>query len=158
MPAERTTVLYDRDCGFCVWVAAQLRTLDRREHLDFVPLQEAGTLRERPDLARAQAEHRLAEVLHVVRPDGSVRAGGAALAAVLAVLPGGWLLRPWLMLPGAAWLLDRAYRLAAAHRGRLAGLVGAHSSRHDAATATAGRGEGVRRSQEDAELPGPKEA
>jgi predicted DCC family thiol-disulfide oxidoreductase YuxK len=119
------TVLYDRDCAFCAWTVRQLRSMDRHRRLEFIPLQEAGSLPDRPDLARIAAEHRLLGEIHVVAADGSVRAGGRAMAAVLLALPGSWLLRPWLALPGAGALLDLVYRVVADNRHRLAPLLGA---------------------------------
>lgn len=119
------TVLYDRDCAFCAWTVRQLRGMDRHRRLRFVPLQEAGSVPGRPDLARVATERRLLEEIHVVAADGSVQTGGRAMAAVLLALPGGWLLRPWLALPGAGALLDGVYRIVADNRHRLAPLVGA---------------------------------
>jgi predicted DCC family thiol-disulfide oxidoreductase YuxK len=119
------TVLYDRDCSFCAWTVRQLRGMDRHRRLQFVALQEAGSIPDRPDLARVAAERRLLEEIHVVAADGSVQRGGRAMAAVLLALPGGWFLRPWLALPGAGALLDIVYRIVADNRHRLAPLVGA---------------------------------
>jgi predicted DCC family thiol-disulfide oxidoreductase YuxK len=125
------TVLYDRDCAFCAWTVRQLRSMDRHRRLDFVALQEAGSRPDRPELARIAAEHRLLEEIHVVSADGSVRAGGRAMAAVLQALPGAWLLRPWLALPGAGALLDFVYRVVADNRHRLAPLLGAAAASAD---------------------------
>lgn len=124
-------VLYDRDCASCAWTVRQLRSMDRHGQLEFVPLQEAGSMPDRPELARIAAEHRLLEEIHVVAADGSVRAGGRAMAAVVQALPGGWLLRPWLALPGAGALLDLVYRVVADNRHRLARLVGAGGASAD---------------------------
>jgi predicted DCC family thiol-disulfide oxidoreductase YuxK len=119
------TVLYDRDCAFCAWTVRQLRSMDRHRRLEFIPLQEAGSMPDRPELARIAADHRLLEEIHVIAADGSVRKGGRAMAAVLQALPGAWLLRPWLAMPGAGALLDFVYRLVADNRHRLTPLVGA---------------------------------
>jgi predicted DCC family thiol-disulfide oxidoreductase YuxK len=126
------TVLYDRDCAFCAWTVRQLQSMDRHRRLESIPLQEADSLPDRPDLARVAAEHPLLDEIHVILPDGSVRAGGRAMAAVLEALPGGWLLRPWLALPGAGALLDLVYRAVADNRHRLAPLVRAAAGTGDA--------------------------
>ena len=84
---------------------------------------------DRPELAHIAAEHPLLEEIHVVAADGSVRAGGRAMAAVLEALPGAWLLRPWLALPGAGALLDLVYGIVARNRHGLATLVGAGATR-----------------------------
>ena len=122
------TVLYDRDCAFCAWTVRQLRGMDRHRRLEFIPLQEAGSMPDRPKLARIASEHRLLHEIHVVAADGSVRKGGRAMAAVLQTLPGGWLLRPWLALPGAGALLDVVYRVVADNRHRLVPLLGARAA------------------------------
>ncbi len=117
------TVLFDRDCGFCVWTVRQLRRLDRYGRLRYVALQTAAAVPERSDLARVAAEYPLADSIHVVRRDGSVVARGRAMLAILDVLPGAWLLRPWTRLPGVARLADALYDPLAAHRHALGRLV-----------------------------------
>ncbi len=120
---RRLTVLFDRDCAFCVWTARQLRALDRQHHLEFVALQDAATRRDRPELVAAAGRYPLEAQLHVVAPDGHVAAGGEALLAILDRLPGGPRFRSWARLPTTRWLAALAYDLAAANRARLAGLV-----------------------------------
>ncbi len=121
-PAE-LTVLFDRDCGFCTWTVRQLRDLDRNGRLSYVALQAATTLPDRPDLAAVAATYPLAEAIHVVRRDGTVAARGRAMLAILDVLPGAWLVRPWTRLPGVARLADALYDPLAAHRQVLGRLV-----------------------------------
>ena len=123
---ETLAVLFDRDCGFCGWTVAQLRRLDRRRRLEFVPLQEAGSRVDRPALSDAARLHRLQESIHVVAPDGSVLCGGQAVLAISEVLPGGPIVRRWSRLPGAEALVEVGYRLVARNRGRLGALVGAN--------------------------------
>lgn len=120
---QRITVLYDRDCASCAWTMRQLRSLDRRRHLEWVPLQLASTRPDRPDLAAVAQGHSLERAIHVVLPDGGVRAGGRAMLEILAVMPGGWLLRPWMRLPGVASLSEVVYRRIAAHRDAWGRLV-----------------------------------
>jgi predicted DCC family thiol-disulfide oxidoreductase YuxK len=121
--AERVTVLYDGDCTFCRWSVGQLASLNRERRLEFVPYQHAQAHPERPDLARADREQDLAGEIHVVRPDGSVHGAGEAMFEIIDALPGGWLLRPWMMLPGARFVADFGYDLVADRRGWLGDLI-----------------------------------
>ncbi|CAN5762132.1 hypothetical protein BH24CHL8_BH24CHL8_08980 [soil metagenome] len=121
-PAE-LTVLFDRDCGFCNWTVRQLRGLDRNRRLRYVSLQSAASLPDRPELAMVAATYPLAEAIHVVRRDGTVQARGRAVLAILDVLPGAWLLRPWTRLPGVARLADALYDPVARNRLALGRLV-----------------------------------
>jgi predicted DCC family thiol-disulfide oxidoreductase YuxK len=110
-------VLYNADCGFCSWSVDQLRRMDRRGRLEYVPLQHAPAHPERPELAALAATRDLHEVIHVIRPDGGVRAGGGAMLEILDALPGGWLLRPWALAPGVERVVDLGYRSVARRRG-----------------------------------------
>ncbi|CAN5577558.1 hypothetical protein BH23CHL6_BH23CHL6_11380 [soil metagenome] len=115
-PARQLTVLYDGDCGFCTWTVHQLTSLDRHRRLEFVPLQHAADHPDRPEIAELARRRDLARSLHVVRADGLVDDGGGAMLEILDVLPGGWLLRPWRVLPGVRPTVDAAYRLVADRR------------------------------------------
>ncbi|MBA2570232.1 MAG: DUF393 domain-containing protein [Chloroflexi bacterium] len=119
------TVLFDRDCGFCNWTVRQLRSLDRYGQLRYVPLQSAGTQTDRPELAEVCARHPLTDAVHVVSADGTVRSRGRAMLAILDVLPGGWLLRPWAKIPGVGSVADALYDRIAMRRGSLGRLVDA---------------------------------
>lgn len=57
--------------------------------------------------------------MHLVTPDGRVYAGGRAVGPLLARLPGGRLLTPWLRIPGMQRLVDRVYDAVARRRHRL---------------------------------------
>ena len=127
--ARRLTVLYDDDCGFCRWTVVELRSLDRRRRLEFVPLQHAAAHPERPELARLARTYPLSESIHVLRPDGGVRHGGGAMFELLDALPGGWLLRPWARLPGAEATVDAIYRLLARNRAGIGRLLAATGRR-----------------------------
>jgi predicted DCC family thiol-disulfide oxidoreductase YuxK len=122
-PSERLTVLFDLQCAFCRWTVRQLRPLDRHRRLEFVSLQRARKGRTRPELREVARHYRLRREIHVLRPDGSVRAGGDAMLEILDVLPGGWLLRPWRSIPGVGAAVRVFYRLIADHRRLLAKLM-----------------------------------
>lgn len=106
---DRLLVLFDADCGFCLYGRDALLRWDRRGRLTAGLIQEhAGTT-----LADLSPEQRLAS-WHVIHPDGRRESGGAALAAVLAVLPGaGWLARLVRAVPGPA---EWVYSWVASHR------------------------------------------
>jgi predicted DCC family thiol-disulfide oxidoreductase YuxK len=110
-------VLYDEDCGFCRWSLDKLLAWDRRQALQSASIQSA---RGRELLAEVPAEHHL-DSFHLVAPDGMVRSAGAAMAPLARLLPGG---RPlaavFRAFPG---LTERAYRLVANNRNRLARLL-----------------------------------
>ena len=120
---SRTTVLFDRDCGFCQWTVGHLRGLDRHHRLEFLPLQSASATEGRPDLAEVARCYPLTHALHTVAPDGRVSAGGYAMLEILDLLPGGWLLRPWARLPFVTRIVDVVYYEVAKRRHRLGSIV-----------------------------------
>ena len=114
---QRWAVLYDRDCGFCMWLLAGLLRWDRASRLRPIALQ------------RPEADHLLADLepaermasWHLISPGGKRRSGGAALPPLLRLLPGGH-------VPAAAFaqfpgLTDCGYRWVAAHRSQLSRWV-----------------------------------
>jgi predicted DCC family thiol-disulfide oxidoreductase YuxK len=107
-------VLYDRDCGFCVWTLAWVLRWDRRRRLRPAPIQgpEGDTW-----LSDMPREERLAS-WHAVDEGGRVVSGGAALTLLLRRLPGGSVpARLTELAPGAT---ERAYAWVAANRSMLA--------------------------------------
>jgi predicted DCC family thiol-disulfide oxidoreductase YuxK len=115
---ERAVVLYDRDCGLCVWSAERLRAWDgRRERLRFVPLRSP----EADELLRGIDPDARAGSWHLAVGD-RVWSGGAAIAPVMRLLPGG---RP---LSGLAERFPRTtdvlYRLVAENRSMIGAALG----------------------------------
>lgn len=115
---ERTTVLYDGDCGLCRWSADRLRRRDRHGRLRFVALQAP----EARDLLPGLSDHARFASWHVLDRAGDVRSAGAAVPVVLRLLPGG---RPLAAVaarfPRAT---ERAYRVIADRRDLLGRLLG----------------------------------
>ena len=114
---ETWTVLYDAECGFCAWVLSGLLTWDRARRLRPTALQcpEASRL-----LADVQPAERMAS-WHLISPVGARYSGGAAVAQVLRLLPGG-------RIPAAAFtrfprLTQMAYLWVAEHRSQLSRLI-----------------------------------
>jgi len=118
LPAERRwTVLYDADCGFCKWLLAGLLHWDRAVSLRPIALQRPEADDLLADLAPAE---RMAS-WHLISPTGARCSGGAAVAPLLRLLPGG-------RIPAAAFarfprLTARGYEWVAAHRSQLSRWV-----------------------------------
>ncbi len=118
------TVIYDDDCGVCRETVHRLRRWDHEGRLEFMPLHLAASSG-RPLLRKLATAGHLGDAIHVVdEATGRVVSGGHAALAILDALPGGWLLRPWAILPPTAAAADVVYRVAVRHRDRLAWLMG----------------------------------
>ena len=89
-PGGRHVILFDGVCELCNTGADWIRVRDRAGRFEFLPYQSEEARRRFPALEPA----RLAEAMHVVAPDGEVRAGVDAASWVFAALPGwAWLAR-----------------------------------------------------------------
>jgi predicted DCC family thiol-disulfide oxidoreductase YuxK len=130
--ARRLSVIYDADCGVCLWLARLLKRFDLRGHVTFqgnddlegLNTRDAkGELR-RISLPKEITSEMVLETVVVVDAAGNVFTRGRAVAAVIAALPLGlpvsWLLR----VPGIAQLLDLFYDLVATRRQRISVLMG----------------------------------
>jgi len=116
-PGGRAVILFDGVCGLCNTGADWIRARDRRGRFEFLPYQSEEAQSRFPDLDPA----RLAEAMHVVFPDGTVRAGVDAAPWIFGELSGwSWLAR-LLELPGVrqaarpayAWLARRRLKITA---------------------------------------------
>jgi predicted DCC family thiol-disulfide oxidoreductase YuxK len=103
-PSPAPTLIYDASCTFCRRWVTRLKRWDRRDRLRLLPLQDPAA----PALARRPREE-LERAAHLVGPDGEVFAGAAAAREVFAYLPGGWLPRAVLAVPGVMPLAERVY-------------------------------------------------
>jgi predicted DCC family thiol-disulfide oxidoreductase YuxK len=82
----RSVVLYDEHCNFCKVIMDALLSWDGgRERLRPLPIQSAEGQR----LLHVVPPGERLDSFHLVAPDGSVRSGGPALAALLHELPAG---------------------------------------------------------------------
>ncbi len=116
MQPGRLVVLFDADCGICAATAAWLRRRDRAGRLELVPLQAARDPG-RPLLSSVAAGHDLHGELHVVdETSGQIRAGGAALTAIIGRLPGGAAAARLGGFPAIAWLVGLGYAFVARNR------------------------------------------
>ena len=112
----QTTVYYDADCGFCIWAVAVLLRFDRSGRLGVASIQGAldGALRDIP-------RDRVLTSFHAVSRVGDRASAGAALTAVLRLLPA--LRWAGALSARVPRLTEWAYRWVADHRGRLARFV-----------------------------------
>jgi predicted DCC family thiol-disulfide oxidoreductase YuxK len=115
-----TTILYDRDCGFCRWSMDKILAWDRRRRLRPVALQteEADQL-----LPPGMDPRTRMGSWHLVTHDGRVYSAGAAAPHLFRLLPGG---RPLAAVASTfPRTTQRIYRWVTNHRERLARMVGA---------------------------------
>lgn len=111
----RPVLLFDGDCAFCT---SCVRLLEKRIRPDaeIVAWQFA-------DLAAlGVSAEQATDAVQWVQPDGRVRSGHEAIAAMLGSSGPIW--RPLgriLLLPGISWAAAQAYRLVATNRHRLPG-------------------------------------
>lgn len=111
----RPVLVFDGDCAFCTscvhLVERWIRPDAEIVAWQFADLAELG-------VSEAQA----AAAVQWVQPDGAVRSGHEAIAAMLTSSGPIWrALGRILLLPGVSWMAARAYRLVAANRHRLPG-------------------------------------
>jgi predicted DCC family thiol-disulfide oxidoreductase YuxK len=108
--SRKLTVIYDADCGICLWLARLAKRLDPFECLTFVG-------NDTPDAFPAGVEPALsARTLIVVDAKGRQHVEEQALRAVLSALPSGFLLGIWLAIPGLRQLARAGYRRFADNR------------------------------------------
>ncbi len=115
--AQSWTVLYDANCGLCMWLLALLLRRDRARRLRPVALQRA----EADELLADLAPDRRMESWHLISPAGERVSAGAATAPQLQLLPGGRV--PATALARMPSLTERGYRWVADHRSALSKLV-----------------------------------
>ncbi|GAB2470214.1 ABC transporter transmembrane domain-containing protein [Jatrophihabitans fulvus] len=112
----RRTVLYDRQCAFCMWTVVTLLRLDVRRRFATAPTQDSLALL--PDLDERTA----LGSFHLVEPDGAVHSAGQALARLLRSLPATAVFGALLtVLPRG--VSERVYRAVADRRATLARLL-----------------------------------
>lgn len=119
------TLLIDGDCGICRamgdWLASRVPPVRLR-------IVELGGAAADAAIAPLVVGRPLASTLHLVRPDGGVVTGAAAVLTTGRMVPGWrWLAAAFDHRPGRA-LLEPAYRAVARRRrkiGRLLGLADA---------------------------------
>lgn len=110
--SARALLLYDDDCNFCRWSLTWVLRWDHHRRITPVPLQDPAADRL---LAAVDPRSRM-DSWHLV-VGSRVWSGGAAVAPLLALLPGGRAVaRLARAFPG---VVERLYRLVARNRDRL---------------------------------------
>lgn len=114
LPVTGIAVLYDGSCGICQKTMAVLREVDV---LGRVRIHDA---RNEWDDARAPfrglSQVECLELMHAVRDDGRVSTGFYAYRELAKVVPLGWLVLPFLYVPGVPFVGQRVYASVADHR------------------------------------------
>lgn len=125
------TVIYDADCGVCIWLSRVLKRLDLRHNLTFQGNDDVAELlvTGKDGVYRVPAPKGLTpEVVlsSVVAADrnGNTFTRSRAVSEVIGALPLGWSVA-WIMrIPGISNLLDLLYDAVAKRRQKLSVLMG----------------------------------
>ena len=126
------TVIYDEDCGICLWICRVLRRLDSAQRLTFQGNQTLETLRRRKadgtledaSMPGVIAPDLVASTVVVVDGEGRVSTRGRAVVETVRALPFGRVLAPVLGAPGFVHILDFVYDFVAKRRLRISELFG----------------------------------
>ena len=126
------TVIYDADCGVCLWLSRVLKRLDLRHNLTFqgnddvaelIVAGKAGAVYRVPAPSGLTPELVLGTVVAADR-DGHIFTRSRAVSRVIAALPLGWSVA-WIMrIPGVSHLLDLIYDAVAKRRQNISVLMG----------------------------------
>ncbi len=117
-PSRARTVIYDTDCGICLFLCRLLKRLDPFERLTFVGNDERDRIPEQVDAEL------LERTLLVLMPDGRIECEGRAVFEVARALPFGVVGTFWLVLPGLSSLGNALYRKVARNRTRISAWFG----------------------------------
>jgi predicted DCC family thiol-disulfide oxidoreductase YuxK len=111
MRAERPTLIYDGECGFCQRAVDLVRRRDRERRLALIPFQDQARV-----AAFGIPLPALAAAMHLLLPDGRVFAGADAAPEILRLLPR-WRWLAWLFrVPGVLPAARRVYGWIARRR------------------------------------------
>jgi len=117
-PARAVTVIFDADCGICLWTCRLLKRLDPWQRLTFVGNDETERL-------PAGVDPKLCETsVVVVDSAGHVFSEEKAVRRALCALPFGIVLGGWLYVPGLSHLGRALYRRVATNRLAISSFFG----------------------------------
>ncbi|MBK9261392.1 MAG: DUF393 domain-containing protein [Polyangiaceae bacterium] len=131
-PARLRTVIYDVDCGICMWTARLCKRLDKRgllvfqgnDDLEGLSRRKADGSIDRADLPAAVTADLVQTSVVVVDAHGKVFTKSAAIAEIVRVMPFSSPVAFLMRLPGIAQILDVFYNAFAARRTRVSELCG----------------------------------
>lgn len=131
-PSLARTVIYDADCGICLWIARVLKRADLRGHLAFQGNHRTDLLFVRkPDGTIESKEYPkdlkpeiTNNTIVVVTADGAIHTKSRAVAAVARPVLFGWTKTIIFRIPGLSILWDKYYDAIATRRHRISELVG----------------------------------
>jgi len=131
-PSRARSVIYDVDCGVCLWTTRLLKRLDAHKHLAFQGNDDLGRLLrpksdgtvESVDLPAGVTEELVQSSVVVVDTDGKIATRGRAVAEVLRALPFGAPIAFFMGLPGLSAIFDRLYDAFAKRRTNVSVLLG----------------------------------
>jgi predicted DCC family thiol-disulfide oxidoreductase YuxK len=117
-PARAVTVIFDADCGICLWICRLLKRLDPWQRLTFVGNDETARL-------PAGLDPKVCETsVVVVDAMGRIFLEAEAARCAVRALPFGVVVVGWLYLPGLSSLGRNMYRWVATHRLAISGYFG----------------------------------
>jgi predicted DCC family thiol-disulfide oxidoreductase YuxK len=117
-PKRAVTVIFDSDCGICLWTCRLLKRLDPWQRLTFVGSDETARLPAGLDPKRCQTS------VVVVDAAGRLYFEEQAVRRAVQALPLGIFLVAWLYVPGLSHLGRALYRWVAAHRVAISSFFG----------------------------------
>lgn len=135
------TVVYDTDCGVCLWLTRLLERLDLRGNLTFqgnddlegLARRNASGALFRDPLPEGITDELVAATVVAVDPRGRVFTRARAVAEVVQALPLGWTIAWAMRLPGVVQLLGLVYDFIAVRRIRISVAMGKGACGIDAA-------------------------
>ncbi|MGW0172966.1 thiol-disulfide oxidoreductase DCC family protein [Rhodococcus sp. NPDC003322] len=116
---RRVELMFDRDCGFCVWCVGWLGRLDRRGRVTATPLQAPGAV----DHFGVSLDQALEQAWALDWRGERHHGAGAVNAALSGILGSRLPLRVY-AIPVIRQLQDVLYRIVARNRHRLPGRGG----------------------------------
>jgi predicted DCC family thiol-disulfide oxidoreductase YuxK len=103
-PPSNPVLIYDATCGFCSRWVDRIKVWDRKCAITYLPLQDARAA----NVSGCRIQD-LGQAVHLVRPDGAVFAGAAAIRELFSFLPRDRLAGQVMDLPGVMPVAARLY-------------------------------------------------
>lgn len=117
-PARAVTVVFDSDCGICLWLCRLLKRLDPWQRVGFVGNHELERLPAGVDPELCESS------VVVVDARGGLHLEEKAVRRAVRALPGGILLVWWLYVPGPSHVARALYRWVARRRAAISTFFG----------------------------------